>query len=196
MTNPTHLYPGNFYHIYNRGNNRETIFRTAENYRFFLERYTHYIELIAATYAYCLLPNHFHLLVYIRPTPELPTSGKVGNSTDPPHRAFKNLFISYSMAYNRRYQRTGSLFHKPFKRKRVDSERYFMTLVTYIHRNPQKHGLVNDFRDWPWSSYGTMIADKPTKLQRTDVIDWFGNRKQFIESHQHEVDEKLIKHLL
>ena len=196
MTNPEPLIPGNFYHIYNRGNNRETIFRTAENYRFFLERYTHYIELIAATYAYCLLPNHFHLLIYIRLTPELPTSGKVGNSTLQPHRAFKNLFISYSMAYNRRYQRTGSLFQKPFKRKRVDNERYFMTLVTYIHRNPQKHGLINDFRDWPWSSYTAMISDKPTKIQRADVIDWYGSRANYIDAHQDEVDEKLIEHLL
>ena len=86
MTAQEPLCPGDFYHIYNRGNNRETIFRTAENYRFFLERYVYYIEPIAATYAYCLLPNHFHLFVGIRPEPELPTSPElptfpeVGNS--------------------------------------------------------------------------------------------------------------------
>jgi REP element-mobilizing transposase RayT len=196
MTKPQPLIPGSFYHIYNRGNNRETIFRTAENYRFFLERYAHYIELVATTYAYCLLPNHFHLLVYIRPAPELPTFPEVGNSTRQPHHAFKNLFISYALAYNRRYQRTGSLFQKPFKRKRVDKERYFMTLVTYIHRNPQKHGLVDDFRDWPWSSYPALISEKPTKIQRTEVIDWYGSRANFINAHSIDVDEKSIAHLL
>ena len=57
---------GRYYHIYNRGNNGEIIFRSEENYRFFLRQYGHYIEAVAATFAYCLLPNHFHFLIYIR----------------------------------------------------------------------------------------------------------------------------------
>ena len=71
-----------------------------------------------------------------------------------------------------------------------------MTLVTYIHRNPQKHGLVDDFRDWPWSSYPALISEKPTKIQRTEVIDWYGSRANFINANSIDVDEKSIAHLL
>ncbi len=60
------LEPGIFYHLYNRGNNRETLFRYDENYRYFLALYARYAEPAFDTYAYCLLPNHFHLLVRVR----------------------------------------------------------------------------------------------------------------------------------
>jgi hypothetical protein len=96
------------------------------------------------------------------------------------------------MAYNRQQNRTGSLFQKPFKRKIVDDDRYFITLVTYIHRNPQLHGLVDDYRDWSWSSYGAILSDKPTRMEREEVIDWFMNRANFIDAHALESDENLI----
>ncbi|MBF8283376.1 MAG: hypothetical protein HW378_2291 [Anaerolineales bacterium] len=66
MSDPIPLHPGQYYHIYNRGNNRENVFREERNYPYFLKLYAKYIEPIAETYAYCLLRNHFHLLVRIR----------------------------------------------------------------------------------------------------------------------------------
>ena len=66
MPNPEPLLRGQYYHIYNRGNNGETIFRDARNYPYFLKLYAEYVEPVAETYAYCLLPNHFHFLVRIR----------------------------------------------------------------------------------------------------------------------------------
>ena len=140
MTKPEPLTEGQFYHVYNR----ETLFHTAENYRYFMQQYVHHIEPVAVTYAYCLLPNHFHLLVYVRTVEDqkrwLFSQGcqlSENWQPSPSHHAFKNLFIGYAMAFNRRYERTGSLFQKPFKRKRVDSDRYFAALVRYIHRNPR-----------------------------------------------------------
>ncbi len=199
MTEPVPLLGGYFYHIYNRGNNRETVFRTPENYRFFMDRYIHHVEPVAATFAYCLLPNHLHLLVYIRTDSEQQSwHDAQGNELPaswqplPAHRAFKNLFISYSMAFNRRYERTGSLFQKPFKRKHVDSDRYFTALVAYIHRNPQKHGLIDDYRGWPYSSYRAMLTETETRLQRSEVLRWFGGRSSFIDAHMSTVDEVLI----
>jgi REP element-mobilizing transposase RayT len=193
------LLPGGTYHIYNRGNNREPIFRESENYRFFLERYIHHIEPVAVTYAYCLLPNHFHFLVRIREDseqPELPTFERLATlepatleppTLEPPvpdaQFAFKNLFISYALAFNRRYDRTGSLFEKPFKRKRVTGEAYFARLVVYIHRNAQHHGLVADFRDWPWSSYTAVLAGAATRIPRQEVLGWFGGPAPFRAAH-------------
>jgi REP element-mobilizing transposase RayT len=191
MTKPEPLHEGHFYHVYNRGNNRESVFRVAENYRFFLQQYVQYIEPVAATYAYCLLPNHFHLLIYVRTAEERCQLSESWHLLEA-QRAFKNLFISYAMAFNRRYGRTGSLFQKPFKRKRVDSDRYFVTLVTYIHRNPHLHGLIDDFREWPWSSYGTLLSDKPTRIQRAAVLGWFSTLASFTEAHSMDLDQRLL----
>lgn len=199
MTQPIPLIGGRFYHIYNRGNNGETLFRTAENYRYFLQLFAQHIEPVAATYAFCLLPNHFHFLNYVRTDEEQRRWQEVQGcqlseswQPSPPHRGFKNLFIAYTMAFNLRYERTGSLFEKPFHRILVDSDRYFTALVRYIHRNPQKHGLIADFRDWPWSSYGAFLSDRTTRIRRSDVLEWFGGREDFAASHQTEVDERPI----
>ena len=196
------LVGGNYYHIYNRGNNGETIFRTAENYRYFLRLFAHHIEPVATTFAFSLLPNHFHFLNYIRTDEEqqrwLQVQGGQGCQLSeswqpcPPSRAFKNLFIAYSMAFSIRYERTGSLFQKPFKRRLVDSDRYFAALVRYIHRNSEKHGLIPDFREWPWSSYGAILTEKPTRVLRADVLAWFGGRAPFVALHDTDPDERPI----
>ncbi len=102
MSNLPPLLNDQYYHIYNRGNNSETLFREQRNYPYFLELYVRYIQPVAETYAYCLLKNHFHLLVRIKDC-----------QSYPPSRAFANLFSTYTKAFNRAYQRSGSLFEKP-----------------------------------------------------------------------------------
>jgi len=101
------------------------------------------------------------------------------------------------MAFSIRYERTGSLFQKPFKRRLVDSDRYFAALVRYIHRNPEKHGLIPDFREWPWSSYGAILTEMPTfeklaslDVLRADVLAWFGGRAPFVALHETDPDER------
>jgi REP element-mobilizing transposase RayT len=203
MANPIPLVGGDYYHIYNRGNNGETIFRNAENYRYFMQLYTEHVEPAAVTHALCLLPNHFHFLTYIRTDEEQRSwqwaqgcQPSEGWQPSPPHRAFKNLFIAYSLAFNLRYERTGSLFQKPFKRILVDSERYYTALVRYIHRNPERHGLIADFHNWPWSSYRAILSDRPTHLPRADVLARFGGRDSFIAAHQVAPDEQHIASLI
>jgi putative transposase len=170
------LQPARVYHIYNRGNNRENIFREERNYRFFLERYAHHVGPVTDTFAYCLLRNHFHLLVRIRPEAEWP-------SEVPPSRRFANLFNSYTKAINRTCGRTGSLFEKPFRRIEVTSDRYFAALVCYIHRNPQLHGFATDFRSYPHSLYAALLDARPTRLRRAETLGWFGGRADFEAMH-------------
>ncbi len=114
--------PGSYYHIYNRGNNREIIFREDENYRFFLLRYKKYLAAYVTTHAYCLMPNHFHFLDRINDDKSLAqrTSGKL----TPLEKAFRDFFISYAKSFNKRYGRTGSLFQYKFKRKLADDLAY------------------------------------------------------------------------
>ena len=192
MTKPEPLQYGHFYHIYNRGNNGEILFREERNYPYFLKLYANYIEPMAETYAYCLMGNHFHLLVRFKP--EDCQSSKDWQSCSQVHasRAFSNLFSTYTKAFNKSYQRTGSLFEKPFRRKLVDNDRYFTTLVVYIHRNPQKHAFTTDFRKWPYSSYAAVLSARPTRVQRDAVLDWFGGRIGYEELHLNAVDETAI----
>ena len=140
------LFPNTYYHIYNRGNNGETIFIEERNYRYFLQLYRNHITPIAETYAYCLLRNHFHFLIRLKDLQGFENLEGLadGRKNSQP---FANFFNAYTKAFNKSYNRTGSLFEGRFKRKPVTDDRYFQALVIYIHQNPEKHGLIDDFRD-------------------------------------------------
>lgn len=175
MSNPIPLKHGKVYHIYNRGNNGENIFIEHRNYRYFLRLYTRHVHPVVDTYAYCLLRNHFHLLIRVKTKQDL---------TKPPSQYFSNWFNAYAKAINRAYGRTGSLFERPFRRIEVNSVPYFRRLVSYIHRNPEIHGFVDDFREWPYASYDTLRRSEPTKLQRETVLAWFDGPEAFVETQQ------------
>ncbi len=193
---PIPLVPGCYYHIYNRGNNGENLFRQERNYRYFLQLYLKYIEPVAETYAYCLLYNHFHTLARMRDEETLKKLTTTEELSSYLSQQYANLFGTYAKAMNRAYSRTGSLFENPFERKLVDNDSYFTYLVAYIHRNPQTHGLIDDFRDWPWSSYGAMVSSQKTQVLRADVLEWFGGRDGFIDAHLMDVDEWKIEALI
>ncbi|MCO5233541.1 MAG: transposase [Chitinophagales bacterium] len=161
-----------YYHIYNHANGDENLFREEKNYPFFLEKYYQHIDPIADTIAWCLMPNHFHLLVKIRSEKEIvdhfsssskgsflkfETLEKFATAEEEKlkflSKQFSNFFSSYSQAYNKLYNRKGSLFLKNFKRKEIKDEKYLIRLLVYIHRNPVQHGFTNQPEDWNWSSF-------------------------------------------
>lgn len=138
---------------------------------------------VADTFAYCLLKNHFHLLVRIKTIVDHQQP-----QTRNPSQQFGHLFNAYSKAINKAYGRTGSLFEHPFERIEVASEPYLVQLITYIHRNPQRHGMIADFRDWPYSSYHALCSTRSTRLQRDEVLAWFDGPVQFVAAHQRPTD--------
>jgi REP element-mobilizing transposase RayT len=174
------LQPDNFYHIYNRGNNKENIFKEERNYFYFLQLWKKYIVPVADCYCYVLLPNHFHFLLC---TKEQVEAKKL-------QQAFSNTFNAYTKTINRVYQRTGSLFQERFGRRIITDESYYTRIIFYIHTNPQKHGLINDFKNYSHSSYQSLLSDKPTLLNRNKVLEWFSNKKGFI--HFHETNQELL----
>ena len=188
MSSPSAIQHGRYYHIFNRGNNRENIFLEKRNYQYFLKQYERYISRVADTYAYCLLRNHFHLLVRIKDMDEL----AISLQKKKPGLIFGNFFNAYTKAFNQMYNRSGSLFETPFERVEVTSNAKLFQLVVYIHQNPQKHGFIDDFRDWPYSSYQAIAGGKSTQLRWEDVIDWFGDQKSFESSHELTIDESQI----
>ncbi|WP_316806186.1 hypothetical protein [Pedobacter agri] len=176
---------GSFYHIYSRTIDKQLLFRSDENYLFFLNQYNKYLTPFVDTYAYCLLGNHFHILIRIKDEEFLSSVNEIQEKSahDIIAHQLQKFFQSYAMAFNKQHQRIGSLFQKPFKRSLIDTENYLTKTIHYIHANPQKHGLIADFRKWKWSSYHRILIDKPSFLQKDRVIKWFGGKESYIKFH-------------
>jgi putative transposase len=196
------LEEGKYYHVFNRGNNGDILFYRNENYRFFLQRLEEYLLPYIDLYAYCLLPNHFHLLIRVKERREAlhPEDAKLlrlqKDTGVRAGHAFHRLFTSYSKAVNNQENRHGSLIENPFKRKEVIDEQYFVNLVHYIHTNPQLHGICNDFRHYPWSSYERILSEKPSIVKKNEVIAWFGDVENFIAYHSQSIVIAKIRDLI
>ena len=188
---------GSYYHIYNRGIDSCNLFQETDNYEYFLSLYDKYISPIAETYAWVLMPNHFHLLVRMKDEEEVASLNLTGfenlSGLKPPHQYFSNLFNAYTKAFNKRYGRHGNLFERPFKRKLIDNELYLKQVILYIHNNPVHHKFCNHPMEYPWSSYLTCVSVKPTKLKRDLVLGWFDDEANFKFMHDQKVEIEKIE---
>ena len=171
----TPFYINQFYHIYNRGNNGEKIIFSYENYRFFLKRFDQHLSGIAETFAYCILPNHFHFLIKVIDKDKVSVN-------------FKNFFISYSKSINKQEGRTGSLFQKRFKRTIIENSSSLLRVILYIHSNPLHHNIRKDFTNYPYSSYRSILSEKNTKLCREEVLKMFNGKNNFVKLHQERIE--------
>jgi len=185
MSNTENFECEHVYHIYTHANGKDLIFREKENYKYFLDKLIKYIIPIAEIYAYCLMPNHFHLLVRFKNIDQ-DVNVDVHKYL---MKQFSNLLNGYAKAYNKRYDRKGSLFLDYLKRKRVNDEMYLMKLFHYIHNNPVKHGFVEYINDWKYSSYHAYInLAKESKIERTEMMQYFDTVNNFIEYHKSNVE--------
>lgn len=207
--------PGKTYHLYTHANGSDNFFRTDENYRYFLQRYQHFIPLVADTLVYCLMPNHFHFLVRIKTEAELISVFKnklslyltglesekkqdlSGIDSEKKQELstlvilqFSHLFNAYTKAFNKVYKRRGSLFTRSFRRKEITSDSYLTTVIHYIHKKAVHHGFSKNFTDWPWSSYHELANDTSTWLDREFVINWFGGVEKFRDFNQQPIAVK------
>ncbi|MGJ8744156.1 transposase [Polaribacter sp.] len=176
------LEPGHFYHIYNRGNNKENLFVEDSNYSHFLNLIKKHISPIADVYAYCLLKNHFHLLIKIKSSEELSSIKKI--NLDKLSQPFSNLFNAYTKAINKKYNREGSLFKVRFKRNRITDLNYLRNVNLYIHLNPLKHSFTENYQEYLYSSYKSILSSKPIILKREEVIELFDDKDNFIHVHK------------
>jgi putative transposase len=182
---------GNYYHIYNRGINSTTLFKEKENYEHFLNLFETHIDPIAETFAWCLMKNHFHFLIRIKEISEVNTEKMIL-----PSQSFSNLFNAYTKAYNKRYNRHGALFERPFKRKQINFDTYLQNVIAYIHNNPVHHKICSHPIEYAWSSYISCISEKPTKLKRKEVIEIFNDVDNFKNVHQEKGNYFVIENLL
>jgi putative transposase len=182
----TPIEPGNTYHIYNRGSNYQDTFFCDQDYQLFLEKFKYYLRNHCSLYAFTLLPNHYHLLLRVH-------DNEAGSRFS---QQFMRFILSYTNKVNFKMKRNGSLFLARFRRIKVDTEDYLKRLVYYIHHNPVKHNVSNDYKTYPFSSYRIYLADKPTALARDETIDFYGGLADFIDYHNHFHDEDVIKKLI
>jgi len=198
------LIPNGFYHIYNRANGNERLFLNDNNFRYFLKKYWEYILPIADTYAYCLMPNHFHFLVEIKEHDEIIEEMKKRNKESfEEHKInekseshisqeniskflslqFSHLFNGYTQAFNKQNNRKGGLFMPSFKRKRIKDENYLKTTILYIHQNPVEAGIAETVSDWKYSSYNPILNNEDPNLNRRLTISWFDDLDNFKFCH-------------
>ena len=177
------IYQNNYYHIYNRSNNSEVAFKSPENYRYFLSKYSKYFGGMFNTLAYCLMPTHFHFLVFVR-----------SEETDTIKSAVGLMLSSYTKAINKKFYRHGSLFQLHTKAKLVEKDDYLLTITAYIHQNPVRAGLVRKLEDWEYSSYREYLGLNKHNIVDTTILREYyssiGEFKKFSEEMLSSVQEK------
>lgn len=170
-----------YYHIYNRGVNHSNIFLTKRNYYFFLEKVKQYLLPYADIVAYCLMPNHFHLLILVKNGEEISS-------------ALKKVFLSYTKSLNKETNRSGPLWEGRYKSKFVPEDDYLLHLSRYIHLNPVKAKLVNKPTNWKFSSYSDYLKPKGvTFVNKNAILKQVNDYQNFVESNQEINKEKLAE---
>ncbi len=166
MARPLRIeYPGAFYHITSRGNERKNIFKSARDREKFLSYLASSIERYGAEiHVYCLMTNHYHLLL------ETP----LGNLS----QIMRHINGAYTAYFNTRRQRDGHLFQGRCKAIVVDADEYAGELSRYIHLNPVRAGMVERPEEYRWSSYQYYIdlRKKPQWLKTDFILDYFGKK--------------------
>ncbi len=187
-------YPGALYHVMNRGNRRERVFRTRADYRLFLERLGRFAEdFEVEVLSYCLMPNHFHLFLRTRQA----------NLS----RFMQSLLTSFTVFVNRRDKSSGHIFQGRFKAQLVEGGGYYDTLSRYIHLNPVRVQSVKNLpmeerrrvlAEFKWSSFPALIglAKTPEWLRMAGILKGFGAtlRKQ-MQGYRLFVEEGLMKEI-
>lgn len=166
-------YHGAFYHVINRGNQGQRIFKDKADFRLFqlLVRDAQR-QFGFKLYAYVLMPNHFHALIQI--------------SQRPLSKVMQSVLYRYTRYYNQRYHKAGHLFQGRYKAILCDKESYLLELVRYIHLNPVRAQMVTDPKTYPWSSHRMYLEGKATQEVAVEEIlsQWSKRRRQAIVAYE------------
>jgi len=168
MSRPLRIeYPNAWYHVMNRGANKQKIFCCEKHYHLFLDLLSEiHNRYQVEIHAYCLMPNHYHLLI-CTPLPNL-------------SRAMRHLDGLYTQRYNSMQKSDGPLFRGRYKSIIIEANNYLLRLSRYIHMNPVVANIIKKPKDYLWSSYSAYIKSKkcPRWLNTKATLNQFGSKMQ------------------
>jgi len=173
-----------FYHVMARGNERKDIFRSIGDRKHFVSLFSDvYLRYKGMVYVYTLMNNHYHILL----------ETKEANLS----RIMHHINVSYTVYYNKKYERSGHLFQGRYKALLIDKENYLLELSRYIHLNPVRAGIVEKPEDYRWSSYRYytgQVQNLPEWLNIDWVVERFGkDRVSAFREYRKFIDEGLCK---
>ena len=173
-----------YYHVYNRGHNKNAIFLQSSDYTRYLQRLEQYLEKHDVTIlAYCLMPNHVHFLIR-------------QDGEEAIQQFIHRLHTAYTMYFNKKYERVGSVFQGRFKARMIDREEYLLHVSRYIHQNPidilQPQGRALRLSKYMWSSYRYYVNPKLLSpiCDTSILLNYFSKRNEKF-SYQHFVEDGL-----
>lgn len=183
MTNykQRNFYQGGYYHIYNRGNNKQNVFLEEDDYLFYLKKLRKSKNKYnIGVLCYCLMPNHIHLIL--------------SQNTEVPISKFMlSLHTSYSLYFNRKYDKVGHLFQGRFGQKIIDKDEYLLQVSSYVHLNPIKDGLVERLDSYQWSSYPDYIGLREGTLCDKELVLYGATPEKYKKITEEQIKEQLIK---
>ncbi len=175
----------NYYHIFNRGCNKDIIFFNEGNYLYLVRKMKKtYKKFGVNIIAYCLIPDHYHFLVQQKS--EIPLSDWI-----------KTLFIGYTQAVNIQQKRKGTLFEGRAKHLLIDKDNYLIHLMRYVHYNPVAAGLVAKPEDWKYSNYPECIGERNGEMYDKEfILESFGSQEEYRKfMTEYEINKEMIKKL-
>ncbi len=181
-----------YYHVFNRAVGDDKLFRSEENYRYFKEKISKYILPIADCWAYALLPNHFHFLLKIKEEKTLKHQAAILQSTKENHhefilQQFSNFQNAYAKAFNKMFQRKGSLFIERINRIELSKDDDLAATIFYIHKNPVHHFVASSLQDWVHCSYKDYLNGNKSILDSKSTLNFFGGKDAFVTFHEQEL---------
>ncbi len=164
MARPPRMeFPGAFYHIIVRGNQRQDIFVEDQDRVEYLRRVKHYKkECGFILYAFVLMTNHVHLLIETR--------------NNPISKIMQLINLTYTQYFNKKYGKVGHLFQGRYKSLLCDRDEYLLSLVRYIHLNPVRAKLVKEPQEYRWSSYNSYLTEAKDLIDTDRVLRVFSER--------------------
>ena len=160
--------PGLLYHVIVRGNQRRKTFRCDDDYKAYLDRLEHYrAKFHLRIYAYCLMPNHVHLLLE--------------SGTAPLGKFMQGLQQSYTQYFNRSYRKVGHIFQGRYKAIICDKDKYLLALLRYIHLNPVRAGLAKRPRGYAHSGHRSYLIDDGTAkiIDTRPILELLGGKEAY-----------------
>ncbi|HEY5823551.1 MAG TPA: transposase [Cyclobacteriaceae bacterium] len=185
---------GSFYHVYNRGNNKQRIFFQKRNYDFFLSKMEQYVVPHSNLLAWCLMPNHFHFLIQVNTETQKivkETPVKINALTE----SLRLMLTSYTRAIQKQESLVGSLFQQKTKFKCADD--YLTSVFHYVHQNPYRAGIVKKMEDYKWSSMKEYVGLTTQNLCRKDIAYQFMNinKESFLANSYSVASDEVINEM-